>query len=148
MDADRFDTLARSVPAGQSRRRAVLAALGGSLAALSLGTTTAKKKRKTKRKKTRCPMCACPPPPTAAPPPYCAGKNSCAGTDPSGCHVPGANSLCLCWARADDTTTFCGSTATRFGSSCSVCIEDETCVVLGGECSSGFACVGPCLHPR
>ena len=85
---------------------------------------------------------------TPSPPGICAGKNTCAGTDPSGCHRPGASSVCLCWARADDTTTFCGSTVTRFGNSCSVCTEDETCVVLGGECTSGFACVGTCLDLR
>jgi hypothetical protein len=79
MDADRFDTLARAVPAGRSRRRAVLAALGGSLAALSLGTTAKKKRKKNKRKSPKpCPTCVtCPEPTVCSPRDTCPRRTCC-----------------------------------------------------------------------
>jgi hypothetical protein len=152
VDGDSFHSLAR-FPTSLGTRRRALTALGGVLG-LALGTSSvneagAKRKKKKRKEKTTPTTCTCPP--TSAPPPapLCAGKNTCAGTDPSGCHKPGANSLCLCWARADDTTTFCGSLLTGSGSSCSVCTEEnETCVVLGGECGGGFGCATPCPNPQ
>src|SRR5215213_7595949 len=48
MDADQFDTLTRSVTASGSRRRALFAALGGTLGLLGLDSTEAKK---------HCPPC-------------------------------------------------------------------------------------------
>lgn len=79
MDGARVDSRSRSVPVVESRRRALTAVLGGSLAALSLRDTTAKKKHRHRGKDTTCdtpavqvacPTCeTCPEPPTA---PTCA----------------------------------------------------------------------------
>lgn len=52
MDGARFDTLARSLTSGGSRRRALAITLGGVIGALGLATTEAKKK-----KKKACPPC-------------------------------------------------------------------------------------------
>ena len=45
MDADRFDTLTRSLLAGRSRRGAVATLLGGSVGLLGLDRIAAKKKK-------------------------------------------------------------------------------------------------------
>jgi hypothetical protein len=51
MDPIRFDTLTRSLTAARSRRAALAALLGGSLALLGLADSTAKKKGKGKKNK-------------------------------------------------------------------------------------------------
>ncbi len=102
MDADRFDTLARSVPAGRSRRRAVLAALGGSLAALSLGATTAKKKHKKHKRKSAkpCPTCVTCPEPTACPPRDTCPRRTCCVCNSASSPTPG----CRFGADSDGST--------------------------------------------
>jgi hypothetical protein len=80
MDANRFDMLTRVVPAGKSRRRTVMAALGGSLAALSLGTSSARKKKCKKRKP--CPTCA-----TCAAPTTCPPRDTCPARTCFVCHT-------------------------------------------------------------
>ena len=128
MDTGHFGALTRTLPAAGSRRRGLVAALGGSLAALGLRDTGAKNKRK-KKKKTRC---TCPPPPTLPPAPFCAGKNTCAQGAEVRCEVAGASDRCYCWVRQDNATPFCG-TETQTGSSCSICTENEVCVIFGGS---------------
>ena len=146
MDADRFDTLTRSVPAAGSRRRALVAVLAGSLAALGLRDTGAKKKKK--KKKPASPTCTCPPPPPPPPATYCAGKNYCATSgDKTACNVAGTTP-CYCLVRADNATTFCGAPGPPVDSCTSCTGEKEICVVLGGICERGFACAIPCPNPR
>jgi hypothetical protein len=70
MDGPAFDAIARAVPGSGSRRRALLAALGGTLGVLGVRGTAAKKKGK--RKKPECPECAtCPAPPNTCPQRVC-----------------------------------------------------------------------------
>jgi hypothetical protein len=51
MDADRFDSLSRSLTDTPSRRGALAALLGGSLGLLGMTETDAKKGKKKKKKK-------------------------------------------------------------------------------------------------
>jgi hypothetical protein len=62
MESDRFDALTRTQPAAGSRRRALVAALGGSLAALVGGRSRSEAGKKKRKKRTPCPApTVCPP---------------------------------------------------------------------------------------
>jgi hypothetical protein len=147
MEPDHFDALARAVPAAGSRRRAVGAVLGGSLAALGLREAGAKKHKKNHKKdKDTCPpptTSTCPPPPTPA---FCAGKNECAQIASTPCATSG--SACNCWMRQDNATSYCSVVATGPHLSCAPCTAGQICVVLGGKCSTGYGCVTPCPNPK
>lgn len=131
MDAERFDMLARSVPAAGSRRRALAAVLGGLLALLGATETAAKPKKKKKNKKKRSSPA---PPPISPPPPSgcsgtCAGK-ACGADD--GCGKPCQTGSCpagqacqsgQCVSTGCPTgTKDCGSTL-----GCRECCNDVDC---------------------
>ena len=149
MESDRFDALTRHVPAAGSRRMALVAALGGSLAALGLRDTGAKKKNTKKKKKTTTmpttsTTCTCPPPPAPPPATFCAGKNHCAAW--ASCSTQ-FKEACDCLVRQDDLTSFCGEGAYEAHEDCSYCTNDEICVIFGGLCGWGFGCAIPCRNP-
>ena len=164
MDADRFDTLTRAFLMGSSRRTVLGLSLGGVLSPLALDVSEAKKKKKKcppckKRKKGKCKgrlpdgtACAsgtcqsgvCTPPP---PGPFCAGKNECALGPSVSCEANGG-ATCFCWVRQDTVMSFCGSQVRALGFDCAICTGSEVCVLLGGECGNGIACVIPCPNPR
>jgi hypothetical protein len=85
-----------------------------------------------------------PPPQT----PYCAGKNTCApGGASAACQTAG-KAACYCYVRWDNGESYCSTVPNRYVTTCAGCGGNEVCVVLGGACVAGFACVTPCLNPR
>ena len=107
------------------------------------------KKRKTKCKTTTCPECVCPPPSAPPPPaPFCQGKNTCTQGDQP-CQQEGT-AACFCYVRADNAEPFCGRLVAGQPpvGSCTQCAAGQECMVLGGECPTGYACVTACPAPR
>jgi len=135
MDADRFDTLSRSLWTRASRRAALGLTLSGILAARGLAESEAKKKRKKKSKRKS------PPPPPPPPPTViiictsnCAGKvcgddgcgGSCGGCAGGSC---GANGQCLCPAGPPCSPGVC-------------CANGQACT--SGVCAACTAGSTPC----
>jgi hypothetical protein len=119
MDAETFDTLARSLRTNRSRRSTLVPLLGGALGLLTLAETDAKKKGKKHKKKhkTGGDQTADPsPPPFVCPPQRVCGPGCC----PEG--------------------QVCGSTGACVDPSC--CSGDATC---GPHTSVGRLC---CIAPR
>jgi Chaperone of endosialidase len=118
MDADRFDTLTRSLTETHSRRGALAAVLGSSLGLLGLADVAANNKKKgngnkKKRNKGGNPTGQLPPPPdSTAPPPDATCNPPCRG----GQVCDGENCVCT------NGTTFCRSSKT-----CQQCCSDEDC---------------------
>jgi len=129
MNGSAFDTLSRTLSVAGSRRRAVAAALSGSLAALGGGETSAKKK---------CPICdICPPPPDTCPQRICCEcptRGACTYLDlvyePGGSPEP-AGTACL-----EFCLTTVGDTAGRVlvpdqpGTRAPYCDAEQKCVHL------------------
>jgi hypothetical protein len=134
MDMERFDTLARGLRRGSSRRLALatLSAVGlGSLGAGGAAPEAAAKKHKRKHKSAR---------------PFCAGKNECVAD--AACHASGPQ--CYCWSRADAGhigEPICGQSGSIVDD-CAECPSGSTCVITGGQCGSAFLCALPCPNPR
>jgi hypothetical protein len=145
MDADRFDTLSRTLGTPVPRRGTLAALLGGTLGLRGLTETTAKHKKKHEKP---CPTCAtppvCPGPPSPPPAPYCAGKNTCARFASYPCEASGP--ACFCFLQADTATTFCGRSAPPV-TDCASCTAGQVCAVLGGVCAGRFMCSDPCPNP-
>jgi len=138
MDADHFDSLARSLTTTRSRRHALAAALAGGLGTLGLGTTEAKKKRRKKKndggrngdgKKGGSPQS--PPPQSSPPPPSCTPETPVA----------------TCAGRCGTWPNTCGEFVT-----CPSCTDGKQCVGNGScaitcsstpECPAGCGCSFP-----
>src|SRR5262245_48486205 len=162
MDADRFAAARHAFTTAPSRRAALRAVSGLSLASLlGLNETSAKRKHK---KKPACPTCptfqecpscqecpTCPPPPSPPPLPYCAGKNYCAGGPPASYECQASGSACFCWVRGDTAhlgEPFCGQgVGATPPANCSACPGGTVCVLLGGICAGGLGCAPPCPNP-
>ena len=132
MDSARFDALTRCVPATGSRRRAFMATLGGSLAALALRDTVAKKKKKKKA----CPTCdtsdTCP---TCPPRDTCPTRSCCvckAGSATPGCQF-GPTALTLSEAIAA-CEQVCGGADKWFSAANSLAGQSQVCNTIGSEC--------------
>lgn len=145
MDPNRFDVLTSRLVAAPSRRRA-LRLIGGLGFAGLLGQSNAA----AKKKKKACPPCPAPsssPPPPQVPKPFCAGRNQC--VTPTACQASG--SQCYCWLRADVGhigEPFCGKIDVPLvGFNCNDCPAGTVCIVRGGICDGGLACVEPCANP-
>jgi hypothetical protein len=126
MDGPAFDTIGRSLSGPGSRRRAVLAALGGTLGVLGVRATTAKKKRKSK--KAGCPECAtCPAP-----------VNTCPQRACCSCLNMGTPVSCQFFPDDGNEGVACQALCTGLGLGfttvqpepglTTVCAEDESCV--------------------
>jgi hypothetical protein len=127
MDGSAFDAVARAVPIPGSRRRAVVAVLGGTFAALGLRDTTGRKK-KGKGKKPRCPECdTCPAPLDTCP------QRFCCSCYPSG---GGASTKCTYFPTEVNPTASCAD----------FCPGQATITVSptpgqANMCTTGFDCV-------
>jgi hypothetical protein len=117
MDADRFDTLTRSLTEARSRRGAVAALLGGTLGLLGLAETAAKNKKKGKGKKGK-------------------GKKNKKKDEDNTNQNPGAppDSCANSVKDGGESDVDCG------GGTCPRCAIDKTCVSRN-DCASG-RCVG------
>ena len=137
MDTDRFDALTRTLPAANSRRGTLVAALGGSHAALSLLETGAKKKKK--KKKTTPTTCTCPPPTTCPPPDTCPARTCCTcntttSPTPGACrYAPHAltvtEQIAVCNAACGGPGTFATAAPSQPG-------ESKACNTAGTGCIS------------
>jgi hypothetical protein len=177
MDADHFDSLARSLCIAGSRRRALVAILGGALGVV-VGASPVREslaeKKKGKKKKS-CSQCKkrkngqCKPRANGTAcrgdgtcqrgrckAPFCAGRNSCEDGNPiSICQRAGAAEQCVCVATADTGAPFCAQNNAGSGQeNCLVtpCDAGETCIdFTGGACTDdpvgGTACALPCPEP-
>jgi hypothetical protein len=122
MDGPAFAAIPRSLLVPGSRRRAVVAALGGTLTALASRATTAKKK-KGKGHKRQCPECGtCPAPLDTCPQRVCCSCTSFGGT-PTSCH----------YLPSDTCGDVCSVTSSRIlptPGRANMCTADLTCTVL------------------
>jgi hypothetical protein len=141
MDADRFDTLSRSLDAWP-RRHALraIAAIGMAGLVDRLGAKTARAKKKKKKTALPCPTCPTCPPPITCPQPDTCPKRACCVCKPSaptpGCVMggaastpPEANAICdqVCGS-ADNVAT----TGLAFGDNAIFCNDSHTnCQVVG-----------------
>jgi hypothetical protein len=123
MDGTRLASLTRSGSHAGSRRRAVSAVLGGSLAALGLRDIRAKKKKKRPK-----PGPTCPPPTTCPPPATCPTCEACAGDFcidriSAACS---STSDCSCWRRLGSSAKVCARLGSPAQALCG-CTSDTSC---------------------
>jgi len=141
VDIARFDALLRSLSLAGSRRRALVALLGGLTASSQLTAADAGKKGRQKRRKRRRKHNEAPP--------FCAGMNSC-GDFSATCQRSGAQCNCLVNAASGESSCLDVATS-RFAITCEDCTPEETCVDLRpgtGPCSgTSFFCFKPCPDP-
>jgi hypothetical protein len=170
MDTGRFDSLARSLSVAGSRRRALVAVLGGTLGVVLSASSVPETAAKNKHKKKSCSECKkrkngrCKPKANGTAcsgggtcqgggckAPFCVGKNSCEdGNAASTCQRAGAAQQCLCVATADTGAPFCALNVPGGAVDCltTPCPAGETCIdFTGGMCAGGTVCVKPCPEP-
>ncbi len=143
MEADRFDTLVRTLVERASRRTLLGASLASLVAGLGMTDAGARKKHKKhkRRKGSNCPN-GCPPGAVclggacvvregSCP----AGADSCGATDTVRCN---ANPKCSCYVRMEGGTR-CGQENFTLGSACDQCGTDADCLALGFP--TGSSCI-------
>jgi hypothetical protein len=131
MDAERFDSLSRTLTDARSRRGALAALLGSPLGLFGFAETAAKKKRKKKKKKKSPVRCT----------PQCAGKvcgdDGCGATCGVAC---GGGQVC------QDGRCVCANGGVPCLSRCcapgQVCLDNASCatVCMGETCPAGCSC--------
>jgi hypothetical protein len=159
MDADRFETLLRSLSGSPSRRSALGLLAGsalGSMLTLGAAPTEAKrkKKKKNKRSTTSIPVTTSPPPPPPPPAPTCSDgvKNgSETDVDCGGGTCPPCEHDKACQGTGDCLSRVCTNQVCQ-APSCSDTVknETETDIDCGGncpKCGAGKACLvnGDCV---
>lgn len=143
MDAERFDTLIRSLTAGSSRRRTLGVAFGGILGLRGLAAATARKRKKKCKKK--CGLCR-----------KCK-KGKCKATTGASCGICRAcdaagqcvnvadNTPCddgnLCTINDVCTNGVCGGTSTNQGQVCGTSTHGGTAI----RCCNGVCADPDCL---
>jgi hypothetical protein len=149
MDAERFDTLARTLTHGHSRRSLTRLlgglSLGGPLALLGLAEVEAKRKKKKRKKKK--PVAISPPPLSAT---CVEGQRPC-----NGACIP-SNQCCIDSECGEIAPRCCRGTCLRPGECCldNECSPDKVCRTgecvcpsgqeeIGGVCGTRPECEGP-----
>ena len=127
MDVERTETLTHSAPTEGSRRRAMAAVLGGSLAALGLRDTVGRNRKRKKHKK-HCPTCATCPPPTTCPPPDTCPRRICCQCA-TGCKTFPSP------ATTADCDTLCGPGGSTGDASTTLATNMPACDVFNGRCT-------------
>jgi hypothetical protein len=123
MDADRFDTLARSLTAARSRRGALAAALAGVLGTRGLNSGEAKKKK--------CPPCKK------------RKQGKCKKKKPDGSPCPGGTCDGGRCATCSDGVKNGTETGIDCGGSCPRCATGQSCT-SPNDCASAFCSGGTC----